>query len=80
MEFGKHQSLVELELSVCSKLGHLLDSIMELSQLETFRLSESHKLKIYQWSWGSFKTWWNWTYQLVLNWGVYLIQLWIYQN
>ncbi len=80
MEFGKLQSLVELDLFACSKLGRLLDSVMELSQLETFQLSESHKLKIYHWSWGSFKTLWNWTYQLALSWGVYLIQLWSYQN
>jgi hypothetical protein len=31
MEFGKLQSVVELDLSSCSKLGCLPDSIMNLS-------------------------------------------------
>jgi hypothetical protein len=34
MEFRKVQSLVELELSSCYKLGCLLDSFMDLSQFK----------------------------------------------
>jgi Leucine-rich repeat (LRR) protein len=45
MEFGKLQSLVELDLSFCSQLGCLPDSIVHLSQLKTFRLLECHKLR-----------------------------------
>jgi Leucine-rich repeat (LRR) protein len=45
MEFGKLQSLVELDLFNCFELGYLPYSIVHLSQLETFRLSESHKLE-----------------------------------
>ncbi len=33
MEFGKVQSLVELDLSECSELGCLPDSIVDLTQL-----------------------------------------------
>jgi Leucine-rich repeat (LRR) protein len=44
MEFRNLQSLVELNLS-CSKLGCLLDSIVDLSQLKTFRLSGCLKLE-----------------------------------
>jgi hypothetical protein len=36
MEFGKLQSLVEVDLSSCSKLRCLPDSIVDLSQLKTF--------------------------------------------
>ncbi len=45
MEFGKLQSLVELDLSKCSELGCLLDSIVDLSQLKTFQLKGCHKLE-----------------------------------
>jgi Leucine-rich repeat (LRR) protein len=45
MEFGKLQSLVELDLSDCSELGCLPDSIVDLSQLQTFRLRGCHKLE-----------------------------------
>jgi Leucine-rich repeat (LRR) protein len=45
MEFGKLQSLVELDLSHCSELGCLPDSIVDLSQLKAFRLSNCHKLE-----------------------------------
>jgi hypothetical protein len=38
MEFGKLQSLMELDLSRCSQLGCLPYSILNLSQLKTFRL------------------------------------------
>jgi hypothetical protein len=38
VEFGKLQSLVELDLSECSELGCLPDSIVDLSQLKTFTL------------------------------------------
>ncbi len=38
VKFGNLQSLVDLELSSCSKLGRLPDSIVELSKLETFNL------------------------------------------
>jgi hypothetical protein len=31
MEFGKFQSLVELDLSTCFESGHLPDSIVDLS-------------------------------------------------
>jgi Leucine-rich repeat (LRR) protein len=36
VQFGKLQSLVELDLSHCSELGSLPDSIVDLSQLKTF--------------------------------------------
>jgi Leucine-rich repeat (LRR) protein len=45
MEFGKLQSLVELDLSGCSQLGCLPDSIVDLSQLKSFRLFNCHKLE-----------------------------------
>ncbi|CAM6035318.1 unnamed protein product [Sphagnum compactum] len=45
VDFGKLQSLVELDLSHCSGLGCLPDSIVDLSQLQTFRLTECHKLE-----------------------------------
>jgi hypothetical protein len=45
MEFGKLQSLVEFDLFVCFELGCLFDSILDLSQLERFQLSQSHKLE-----------------------------------
>jgi len=38
MEFGKLQSLVELDVFSCSQLRCLLDSIVHLSQLKTFQL------------------------------------------
>jgi hypothetical protein len=38
MEFGKLQSLVELDLSVCSQVVCLAASILNLSRLKTFRL------------------------------------------
>jgi Leucine-rich repeat (LRR) protein len=45
MEFGKLQSLVELDFSGCSQLGCLPDSIVNLSQLETFQLQGCNKLE-----------------------------------
>jgi hypothetical protein len=45
MEFGKLQSLVELDLFGCSQLGCLPDSIVDLSQLKTFRLGGCDKLE-----------------------------------
>ncbi len=45
MEFGKLQSLVELDLFTCSQLGCLPNSIVDLSQLKTFRLYGCHKLE-----------------------------------
>jgi Leucine-rich repeat (LRR) protein len=45
MEFGKLQNLMELDLSGCSQLGCLPDSIVDLSQLKTFRLTWCHKLE-----------------------------------
>jgi hypothetical protein len=45
MEFGKLQSVVELDLSSCSELEHLPDSIVDLSQLKTFQLFKCHKLE-----------------------------------
>jgi Leucine-rich repeat (LRR) protein len=45
MEFGKLQSLVELNLSHCSQLGCLPDSIVNLSQLKTFRWWGCNKLE-----------------------------------
>jgi Leucine-rich repeat (LRR) protein len=44
-EFGKLQSLVELDLSGCSQLEYLPDSIVHLSQLKTFQLRGCQKLK-----------------------------------
>jgi hypothetical protein len=43
MEFGKFQSLVELNLSGCPKLGCLPDSIVDLSQFKKFRLCKCVK-------------------------------------
>jgi Leucine-rich repeat (LRR) protein len=45
MEFGRLQSLVKLDLSGCSQLGYLPDSIVNLSQLETFQLGGCDKLE-----------------------------------
>jgi Leucine-rich repeat (LRR) protein len=45
VEFGKLQSLMELDLSGCFKLGCLFDSIVHLSQLKTFKLRSCHKLE-----------------------------------
>jgi len=45
MEFGKLQCLVELALSGCSQLGCLPDSIVNLSQLKTFRLWGCNKFE-----------------------------------
>jgi Leucine-rich repeat (LRR) protein len=45
VKFGKIQSLVELDLSGCLELGCLLDSIVDLSNLQTFQLSRCHKLE-----------------------------------
>jgi Leucine-rich repeat (LRR) protein len=45
MEFEKLQSSVKLDLSACFELGCLPDSIVDLSQLKTFRLIECHKLE-----------------------------------
>jgi len=45
MEFEKLQSLVELDLFTCLQLGCLPNSIMDLSQLKTFRLYGCHKLE-----------------------------------
>ncbi|CAK9194562.1 unnamed protein product [Sphagnum troendelagicum] len=45
MELGKLQSLVKLDLSSCSELGSLPDSIVDLSQLQTIRLNGCHKLE-----------------------------------
>ncbi len=45
MKFGKLQSLVGLELFECSELVCLPDSIVDLSQLKTFRLQRCHKLE-----------------------------------
>jgi Leucine-rich repeat (LRR) protein len=59
MEFGKLQSLVKLNLSCYSQLGCLPDSIVDLSQLKTFRLGGVTNWRIYQWSSGNFKAWWN---------------------
>jgi hypothetical protein len=45
MEFGKLQSLVELDLSDCSQLECVPNSIVDLSQLKTFRLDGCDKLE-----------------------------------
>jgi Leucine-rich repeat (LRR) protein len=45
MQFGKLQSLVELDLSHCFELGYLPDSIVDLSQLKTFDLQGCSKLE-----------------------------------
>jgi hypothetical protein len=45
MELGKFESLVKLNLSDCSQLGCLPNSIVDLSQLKIFQFSECHKLE-----------------------------------
>jgi len=45
MEFGKLESLVELDLFDCSQLGCLPYSIVNLSHLKTFRLQRCVKLE-----------------------------------
>jgi hypothetical protein len=45
VEFEKLQSLVEFNLFHYSKLRCLHDSIVDLSNLETFRLDECRKLE-----------------------------------
>ncbi len=45
MKVGKLQSLVELDLFECSELQCLPDSIVDLSNLQIFRLSGCHKLE-----------------------------------
>jgi Leucine-rich repeat (LRR) protein len=45
VEFGKLQSLVEFDLSSCYELGCLPNSIVDLSQLKTFRLQGCKKLE-----------------------------------
>jgi hypothetical protein len=55
MEFRKLQILVELSLFTSSELGCLLDSIVDLSQLKTFRLFECHKLENILMELGNFK-------------------------
>jgi hypothetical protein len=44
MEFGKLQSLVQLDLFGCSQLGCLPDLIVDLSQFKTFRFGGCNKL------------------------------------
>ncbi len=45
MEFGKLQSVVELDLSNCVQLRFLPNSIVHLSQLKTFQLIRCNKLE-----------------------------------
>jgi invasion protein IalB len=45
VEFEKLQSLVELDLSSCSQLGCLANSIVDLSQLKTFQVCRCEKLE-----------------------------------
>ncbi len=45
MKFQKLQSLVKLDLSRCCELRCFPDSIVDLSNLQTFRLSRCHKLE-----------------------------------
>jgi Leucine-rich repeat (LRR) protein len=56
MEFGKLQSLVEFDLSGCFKLRCLPDSIVNLSQLKTFRLSDCDKLENLPMEFGKFQS------------------------
>ncbi len=72
MEFRKLQSLVEVDLSDCSKLGCLPNSIVDLSQLKTFQLWGCHKLENLKVEFGKLQSF----YSIVSSWGVYLIQLW----
>jgi hypothetical protein len=80
VKFRDFQSFVELHLSSCSELGCLPDSIVDLSKLHTFHLGGAPNWKIYQWSSGTFKAWWNSICLVVSSWGVYLIQFWTCQN
>jgi hypothetical protein len=65
VEFGKLQSLVELDFSKCSKLRCLPNSIVDLSQLKTFGLKWCRKLENLPVEFGNFKAWWNYTYLIV---------------
>jgi Leucine-rich repeat (LRR) protein len=75
VEFGKLQSLVELDLSECSQLGCLPDSIVNLSKLKTFDLGGCHKLENLPVEFGKLQSLVELIYPIVPNWGVYLIQL-----
>jgi hypothetical protein len=54
--FGKLQNLVELDLSECSELGCLPDSIVDLSQFKTFRLWGCEKLENLQVEFGKLQS------------------------
>jgi hypothetical protein len=56
VELRKLQSFVELDLFGCFELGRLLDSIMDLSQLKTFRLQRCHKLENLQMKFGKLQS------------------------
>jgi len=56
MEFEKLESFVYLDLSGCSQLGCLLDSIVDLSQLQAFRLNDYHKLENLPMEFGEFES------------------------
>jgi hypothetical protein len=43
--------------------------------LTHFNFTSTTNWRIYQWSLGYFKAWWNWTYLVVPSWGVYMIWL-----
>ncbi len=56
MKLEKVQSLVDLDLSSCSKLGCLPNSIIDLSQFKTFQLRGCHKLENLQMKFGKLQS------------------------
>jgi hypothetical protein len=55
-KFEKLQSLVELDLFGCSKLGCLPDSIVDLSELKMFQLVKCHKFENLQMEFGKLQS------------------------
>ncbi len=76
VEFGKLQSLVELDLSFSSELGVYLIQLWTCHNSRHLHCRGARNWRICKWSSGNFKAWWNWTYLVVSNWGVYPIELW----
>ncbi len=74
------KELKRLDLFGCLKSGCLPDSIVTCHNSRHFNWRGATNWKIYQWSSGNFKAWWNYTYPIISSCGVYLIQLWTCHN